>query len=262
MTTDPTRLLDDPAAAEALRADLAAASEAEVHGVDFTAGLAQLQSSLGAETGAIPAVGTAGGSAAGKLIAGGVAVAVVAWFVLRDPAPEPAPSHVVAASPAEEPEAPAAAAGEAPEDAAPVIDEARELPAADDEATPEEPVELEEIAPRAAEVREHSRRMHKPPSPEKMRESVLREAKLVQSARQALDTEPGRALRLTETIAKQFPRGQLVEERRAIAIQALAKLGRTEQARKQAEAFLKRYGRGPHAASVRRAAGLPEPASE
>ncbi|MEM9456109.1 MAG: hypothetical protein AAGF11_18145 [Myxococcota bacterium] len=84
-------------------------------------------------------------------------------------------------------------------------------------------------------------------------DSVLREARMVAKARSQLSRDPQRALALVQQAEKEFPYGQLVEERRAIAIQALVALGRKDEAHRQADAFLARYGRGAHAAAVRRA---------
>jgi hypothetical protein len=269
MSADPMRLLEDPATADALRADLQVAADAHVAGFDAAGGLAQLQASIGTQT--APTVAGAGTVTGVKIAAATVVVAAVAWFGLRssDDAPDangPAnPAIVATAEPA-----PA-------EPASPAVDHAvpgeriDQVPVADGLAHPDEvPAETvpvaDEAEPPPAPVPEHpaektTPRTVAPPAAASTIDvdSVLEEAKRVKQARRALDDDPALALRRTEALADDFPSGQLVEERRAIQIRALAALGRMDEARTQAEAFLRHYGRGPHAAAVRRAIDAPDP---
>jgi hypothetical protein len=69
---------------------------------------------------------------------------------------------------------------------------------------------------------------------------------LLRAARQAVAAQPGRALRLTEEHAQRFPQGMLAQEREAIAIEALAKLGRATQAQARAQTFLKAHPGSPY----------------
>jgi TolA-binding protein len=72
-------------------------------------------------------------------------------------------------------------------------------------------------------------------------------------ARQALrSNDPAGALSLLEQSQKRFPRGALAEEREALAIEALARLGETTRAAARAQAFSRNYPRSPHAADIRR----------
>lgn len=72
-------------------------------------------------------------------------------------------------------------------------------------------------------------------------------------ARQALrSNDPAGALGLLEQSQKRFPRGALAEEREALTIEALARLGDTARSATRATAFLRNYPRSPHAADVRR----------
>jgi hypothetical protein len=65
--------------------------------------------------------------------------------------------------------------------------------------------------------------------------SLFAERKLLDDARAALTAEePERALALLTEHASRFARPQLAEEREAIAVQALASLGRYEEARARA----------------------------
>lgn len=91
-----------------------------------------------------------------------------------------------------------------------------------------------------------------PPSDE-IGDGVLREARMVARARASLAADPARAFELAEQAERDFPEGQLIEERRAIAIAALVALGRMDEARPRAQRFLARFSRGAHADAVRRA---------
>jgi outer membrane protein assembly factor BamD (BamD/ComL family) len=65
---------------------------------------------------------------------------------------------------------------------------------------------------------------------------------ILDAARVALGREDAAsALAATETHAQRFPRGQLSEEREAIAIQALVLLGRLPDARARTDRFARAY---------------------
>ncbi len=70
-------------------------------------------------------------------------------------------------------------------------------------------------------------------------------------------TDPRRAVALADEGARQFPNGFFAQEREAIAITSLLRLGRDGDARARAERFLIRYPRGPAAEKIRKAVGLP-----
>jgi outer membrane biosynthesis protein TonB len=267
MTGDPIRLLDDPAAGALLRGDLATASTVQVQGLDHAAGLGALKAAVGAQTGAIPAVAVGGGagSLAAKLLLGAAVIGGVAWWAssgdrsAMDPAIDPAPIEAPAATPEPEPEPEPepgprglpAAAVPTPEPAV-VPEEELAVPEPEPSATPPEPVS----EPKSTRPVPRGEPRDEAAPPETLDDAVVLEARQIQAARRALATDADRALALTQSIATEFPRGQLVEERLAIAIRALAKLGRVEEARTKAEAFLEAYGRGAHATAVRRAVGL------
>jgi hypothetical protein len=61
------------------------------------------------------------------------------------------------------------------------------------------------------------------------------------TARRLLATDPGRALALTEASARDVPKSQFAEERSAIAIEALERLGRLSEAEARLEIFEQRY---------------------
>lgn len=283
MTSDPVRLLEDPTAGAVLRGDLVHAAEAELHGLDLAAGLAALQKATATVTSSTTVV--AGTSLLAKLGIGaaGVAVGAVAlWLGLGGGGSGAAdgervsPPAVVSAAEreVEEPREPAGARGEGTE--TPVR--------AKVEVAPSEPVAPMAVEPMAVEPEPDEAAVGEPdaakptprrkgatadrpsgassgkadaadarPAADPTMDGVLREAKLVAKARSNLARDPSRALALAEEAERDFPQGQLVEERRAIAIRALVALGRVDEAQRRAEPFLAEYGRGAHAAAVRRA---------
>lgn len=63
------------------------------------------------------------------------------------------------------------------------------------------------------------------------------EAEIIEQARVQLQNNPARALALTKTHRRLYPHGVLAQEREVIAIEALARLGKSRAAEKRAEAF-------------------------
>jgi len=56
-----------------------------------------------------------------------------------------------------------------------------------------------------------------------------------------------------EEARRDFPSGELSQEREALSIEALRELGQSAEARRRAQAFLARYPASPHAPIARRA---------
>jgi hypothetical protein len=78
------------------------------------------------------------------------------------------------------------------------------------------------------------------------------EAALVVEARRALRAgDAGRALSQLEGARAELAGGALVQEREALTIEALSRLGRGPAAAARADAFLRAYPRSPHASAVR-----------
>ena len=75
----------------------------------------------------------------------------------------------------------------------------------------------------------------------------------------AASGDPARALALAEEGHRLFPTGIFSQEREAIAIGAVAALGRRAEARARGEAFLARHPNSVFAERVRRDAGLRAP---
>lgn len=83
--------------------------------------------------------------------------------------------------------------------------------------------------------------------------SPMDELELVRKARVSLAGNPERALEVVAQHEAGFRNGTFVEEREAIAVEALLKAGREAAARRRGEAFLKRF---PGSAYRRRISGL------
>jgi hypothetical protein len=83
--------------------------------------------------------------------------------------------------------------------------------------------------------------------------SMPQEVPLLRAAREALSTDPERSLALAQEHARRFPNGVLAQEREVIAIEALAKLGRSGAAQQRASQFTEQYPASPHRARVRAA---------
>jgi hypothetical protein len=237
MSDDPVRLVDaESEAPEVLRLALRGGGSAAPSSAQLDALASKLGPLLGAAAGGAAAgaaaSSTAGGSAASggaglsigaKVVAGVVLVGALAgggaWLAERDGSPAPA------AKPA------ATAAGRAVTPGAPAEPALPAPPAA-------EPPALDapsRAAPGSA----------KPPAA-----AAIKESELLEAAQRALGTNPERALALTQTHRQRFPNGALAQEREVIAIEALSRLGRKNDAKRQSEAFEKTYPGSAHQRKV------------
>jgi hypothetical protein len=76
---------------------------------------------------------------------------------------------------------------------------------------------------------------------------------LLRSARRALADHPAQALHFTDEHLRRFTQGMLVQEREAIAVEALVHLGRTDDAKLRAQAFFASFPGSPYRGRVERA---------
>jgi hypothetical protein len=151
-------------------------------------------------------------------VAGALPAGYYAWHRYHAPQPTP-PAEVVAApvaAPSAQPPAPAPA----------------------EVATPESPV----TAPSASAAR-----------PAKSdRVALTAELGALDAVRSALaQGDPGGALSLLDSYAKAYPHGRLELEAEVLRIDALARAGQADLAKKRAETFLKRYPKSVLASRVR-----------
>jgi hypothetical protein len=77
------------------------------------------------------------------------------------------------------------------------------------------------------------------------------ELSLLRRARAALVSNPADALQLSSLHAEQFPRGLLAQEGEVIAIEALVRLGRGDEARARATRFIEHYSGSVHVPRLR-----------
>ena len=78
---------------------------------------------------------------------------------------------------------------------------------------------------------------------------------LIERARKVVKTDPREALSLTEAHRRRWPRGVLSPEREVIAIEALALLGRTQEAERRAQNFSATDPASIHAPRIRAVMG-------
>jgi hypothetical protein len=84
---------------------------------------------------------------------------------------------------------------------------------------------------------------------------VLSEVELLKQARSTLGPNPLEAFVLTERCRSQYPNGSFSQEREYIAISALVRLGRTDEARSRASLFRMRYGNSAYLPRLERMLG-------
>lgn len=264
MTDDPQRWADDSLVPPRLRQDLRAVRKVPPPAYDTEAGLLRLKTALSA--GGAGAAATSGKAIALKwLLLAGVTISagVGAWATwvgdddarpdesiggrgtmerLPDVAAAPiGPAH----APAEAHDAPAPESEDAPTTAPPARDRTVEIeragarPAAK-KTGPFRPAVEERPATGAADETGGSARL---------------EIAQLAKARRLLASDPSAALALAEQGQRRFPEGLFSEERAAIALFALHRLGRVDQVRARAERFLARHPNGPFSARVRALAG-------
>jgi hypothetical protein len=78
---------------------------------------------------------------------------------------------------------------------------------------------------------------------------------LLKEAREAVASDPEHALLLTRRYGAEYPNGTYAQERDFIAISALVRLGRIEQAKARATAFRERYPRSAYLPQLERLLG-------
>ena len=250
-----------------LRGDLLHATDVQVQGLDLAAGLASLQAATSTAAASSAGLSTMAKVGVGAVVAVG---AVALWLGMRSPElePEPGASVIAAGSESWAPRAPKADAPPEEPVKEPVQGSAHDaktlaepVPTAEpDPQSSSAPIEgiegtaakpiggatsVGEPAARRRRASKSSRADAIEPVRPTLDDSVLREARMVAKARAHLTGDPQRALALVQQAEKEFPYGQLVEERRAIAIQALVALGRKDDAHRQADAFLPGTGAAP-----------------
>lgn len=229
--SDPKRLLDETGDGELARLLRAGKSE-----MPDAAQLGALAAKVGVVAGAGVAGASAGGggagAAAGATAKAGLAMKIGGVLVVASAVGATA---VVATAPREEKRSPVGLVASAPTVVAPSASHVVLLPTATSE-----PVPTPSTAPPP------SARPSAPQPTSSADVSPEAEVRLLERAQDALRANPAQALSLADEHARRFPRGMLAQEREVIAVEALAKLGRTDEARARAARFKARFPGSSH----------------
>jgi hypothetical protein len=109
----------------------------------------------------------------------------------------------------------------------------------------------EDIAPAASADAPLARPADRPRAPSaEPRDRLAEEEALLEEARKTLAQDPARALTLLRRHQLRFARGELTAERMYLSVDCLARLGKREAAKREADALIERY---PNSAYARRA---------
>jgi len=250
--TEPTRWRDDPEQAPEGMVELlervgpARAMPAGVRGRSLARAtrLAALPAAAGASW--------LGLKTAVAAVAAGAVAATAAAVVLPERAPSPpAPAKLASATPSKP-----AAVRRVPRRgtfSGPLPAPSADAPAPDPEPEPAAPGVLRPPAPTGTGAAPQSASIADFGA--QATDALAAETRLLESARAALASAPGRALQITREHAARFPAGRLSAERSIIEIDALLRLGRRAEARARAERLLIRSPKSLYAERVRRLLG-------
>lgn len=240
----PTRLMDDDRFSASLRADLRAASATPPIEYDERAGLERFSALIAVPAVGIAAVATTKAAALGAsstVVTGGAATGVKVGVGLKLALGFVAAASIVTgsvyvatrAAPLVPPSATATAA-------VVVVD------------PPQRPTEPERVQAPAPPPPEKPAPSAKPTASASADPKATVKAEMAHHAelRAALG-DPARALQLANEGHAKFPRGVFGQEREIIAIQALQKLGRTDEAKRRSDAFVAAHPESMYAKSLR-----------
>ncbi len=252
---EPVRLRHDPTEASELREALVRETAFSAD-YDESKGLARFQAAIGAAGSSVePSKSSASAARSWTAAAAGlVGLAVLSagvsvgprWFGAEDAAapPDPVPAATTTALARDMPEQAAAPS-------VPVV-AVDSLPAV--ESSPPAAAPPAPVARTAHSHASASPAARPPASSTTTVYDPLEETRHLSALRQ--ESDPHRALSMADEGNRRFAGGSFREEREAIAIDALARLGRDAEAKRAAETFLVTYPTSPLASKVRRAAGL------
>jgi len=230
--TEPLRLRDDETAPSALRNALREAATVDPP-YDATAGFARFQSSI-----------AAGPRPAGRLLVrvalAGAVLALVAGLALVASRFIPSTKVVPSVAPPTAPFAPS------PAPTLPSLSPTPPSPAASSTEVPP-PTPAAVGGTQGVEA----------PAPTQMRrgDPLALELRIVVEARQNIRTRPARSLALLARADREVGDGVLGRERETLRVEALAALGRTDEAARRARAFLAAHPGDPLEARVQTAVG-------
>ncbi len=110
--------------------------------------------------------------------------------------------------------------------------------------------------PTSAKLAARTEASHETPERAASHESPS-ELEIIQSAQTALRSDPERALAATREHERLYPSGELLQEREVLAVEALSRLGRKEEALRRARSLVQRFARTPYASRLETAIGQP-----
>jgi hypothetical protein len=266
--SDPTRMTDPRSSSPESFRRLVRAGRSEL---PDEARLRSLGNRLGFGAGATPVGIAAGKSALGLLGASGgkigaaiviVATASAALATLKPSTNRPP----AAASPSEPPRPTVETTGQGADlqtrELAPALDSAtyQEVPSMPSAPTPRPPPRAAPARPTSGEPQfaTPAPQATLPPSPVPTPPTET-EFSLLEQAQRALSDDPQRALALADRDGRLYPAGSLAQEREVIAIEALMKLGRSDEARLRADRFSRTF---PGSAHTPRVMQLVDPARD
>lgn len=228
---DPPPLTD---ASSGAPASLRALLEAGQRDVPNAFDIARVEAKLGAllEPGAAATAGAGSGVLAkvGLATLGGALLAAGVWFSMsaeRPPAPGPKQLPAPSVEPSTPPLVAAPPSVEAPSGAPEALRSAESDPSA----------AAQNKAPKGAPA---------------SRAAALPEDAMLEQARRALGSDPRRALALTREHETTYPGGVLAQEREVIAIEALRRLGRADEAARRLERFERLFPQSAHRRKLER----------
>jgi hypothetical protein len=91
-----------------------------------------------------------------------------------------------------------------------------------------------------------------PATPKPSVDTLAEENALLDPVRGKVEADPAAVLAAADAHRKKFPSGQLAADREYLAVRALKKLGRDDEAKKRGDAFLQRFPSSPYAIYVRK----------
>ncbi len=249
---DPIRLIDDPNVSAQLQRDLHIAREVP-SGYATAAGFEKLQQQLLKTTTELPVSPSGGGwGIVGLVSALGLGITFLG-MTGEPPAKSVTPSAIEL--PVSQPQAPLRQPLASP---TPVPSQlptvgAEPTPPRDEIVAAAEPTRVA-VSRKRKRPKAHATPSAAPPSSDEAPDNrYLREVRQLNRARTELGNDPTKAFELAEAGRVEFASGPLAQEWEGVAILALVKLGRHNQAKTRAKRFLARYPKGTFSAKVRAA---------
>jgi hypothetical protein len=264
---EPIRLRDDPEATRSLRADLARVAARPPIAYDVAAGLVRFEQARSLGAGAGAGAGTVLGAALKGALLGVVVVGGAALVEARSPPGSPGPGSVPAAVSVARavpvrsvrpvpPPRPTVASPPGPAKLPALPEAERDVGARS--VTPSTATSEAASAPPAAADPTgagFAADAPAPAAPVSAGDALAAEMEHLARLRALEGRDPAQALALAAEGSQRFPAGQFVQEREAIAIGALVRLGRAPEARARAVAFAAAYPRSAFTERLERLTG-------